>query len=65
MDNSLYGKLKQTEKKQSEIETENNKLKQENLELKLALVESEETRLTDSLEIKLAIAELAEVVISG
>lgn len=56
MDNSLYGKL-------TEIGKENINLKQENLELKLALAESEEARLSDSLETKLAIAELAEGVL--
>ena len=45
---SAYNKMKIQEK--------------ENLELKLALAESEEARLIDSLEIKLALAELAEGV---
>jgi len=35
-------------------------LKEENIELKLALAESEEARLTAELEMKLALAELAE-----
>ena len=40
-------------------------LETENLELKLALAESEEARITNDLETKLAIAELAEVVVNG
>ena len=60
MDNSLYGKIKQSQIKQSQIEQENTELKAENLNLQLALAESEEARLQSELDIQLAIAELAE-----
>lgn len=40
-------------------------LEQENLMLKLALAESEESRLTDSLDTKLALAELTEIILGG
>lgn len=49
----LYQLLLENEAKQKELE-------KENLSLKIALVESEELRLMDSLETKLALAELAE-----
>ena len=51
----LYQLLLENEVKQKELE-------KENLLLKLALVESEEMRITDSLETKLALAELAEAM---
>ncbi|MDD4390579.1 MAG: hypothetical protein PHW03_07235 [Eubacteriales bacterium] len=40
-------------------------LEEENLTLKIALAESEEMRLQNDIETKLAIAELAEVVVNG
>lgn len=40
-------------------------LEQENLDVQLALAESEEKRLQSELDTQLAIAELAEVVING
>lgn len=63
MDNSLYGKLLQSEVTQAKIENENIELKAINLDLQLALAESEEARLTSELDIQLALAELAEGVI--
>lgn len=67
MDNSLYGKIKQTEATQEAqlprvdtLEKENSELKAENLTLQIALAESEEARSQSELDIQLAIAELAE-----
>ena len=41
------------------------RLADENMEIKLALAESEEARLQTELDVKLALAELAEVVNDG
>ena len=60
MDNSLYGQIKQSKTKLTKIEKENTELKNENLNLQLALAGSEEARLQSELDIQLAIAELAE-----
>lgn len=57
---SLYDMIEQNEKRNFENMIKIRSLEEENNKLKLALVESEEARLKNELQSKIAIAELAE-----